>query len=53
MLDLHMLAITGGKTRTKTEMGMLIAGAGLAIAGHHKTADRMSVLDVRRPEPDP
>ena len=53
MLDLHMLAITGGKTRTKTEMDMLIAGAGLAVAGHRKTADRMSVLDVRCPEPDP
>ena len=53
MLDLLMLAISGGKTRTKTEMDSLIAGAGLAVAGHRKTADGMSVLDVRRPEPDP
>jgi predicted O-methyltransferase YrrM len=33
MLDLHMMAITGGKTRTEAEMKALLADAGLRAAG--------------------
>lgn len=50
MLDLHMLAITGGKARTLAEMETLITGAGLTVTGHHKTADGMTAIDVRTPE---
>ncbi|WP_159080035.1 methyltransferase [Methyloceanibacter sp. wino2] len=49
MTDLHMMAITGGKTRTLAEMEALIAGAGLSGAGHRKTADGMTAIDVRTP----
>ena len=49
MIDLHMMAITGGKTRTLAEMERLIAGAGLSVAGHRKTADGRTAIDVRTP----
>ena len=49
MIDLHMLAITGGRTRTLKEMKNLIAGAGLTVSGHRKTADGMTAIDVRIP----
>lgn len=49
MLDLHMLAITGGKARRISEMETLIVAAGLEIAGHHRTSDGMTAIDVRTP----
>lgn len=47
MTDLHMMAITGGKTRTLAEMETLISDAGLRVAGHRNTANGMTALDVR------
>ena len=47
MLDLHMLAITGGKLRRLAEMETLIAEAGLGIVGHRRTGDGMTAIDVR------
>jgi hypothetical protein len=44
-----MLAITGGKTRRMSEMETLIGAAGLEIAGHHRTSDGMTAIDVRVP----
>jgi len=49
MIDLHMMAITGGRARTLEEMETLIASAGLIIASHRKTANGMTALDVRTP----
>lgn len=50
MLDLHMMAITGGRTRTLGELEALIGGAGLKVAGHRKTAEGMTAIDIRTPE---
>jgi hypothetical protein len=49
MIDLHMMAITGGQARTWAEMETLIASAGLIIASHHKTANGITAIDVRTP----
>ncbi|ODR94626.1 hypothetical protein AUC70_08360 [Methyloceanibacter stevinii] len=49
MIDLHMMAITGGKTRTLAEMESLISSAGLSVAGHRKTSGGMTAIDVRTP----
>ncbi|MHA1133969.1 MAG: methyltransferase [Alphaproteobacteria bacterium] len=48
MLDLHMMAITGGKARTKSEMETLIAEAGLTVVESKKTDDGLTVIDTRR-----
>lgn len=45
VLDLHMMAITGGKARTRSEMEALIAEAGLTIAGFGKTSDSLAVIE--------
>ncbi|MEM7398898.1 MAG: methyltransferase [Pseudomonadota bacterium] len=50
MLDLHMMAITGGKTRMLAEMKALIEGAGLSLVSHRTMADGMTALDARIPE---
>lgn len=49
MLDLHMMAVTGGKARTRSEMEALIAEAGLAAAAFARTEDGTSLIEVRRP----
>jgi len=49
MLDLHMMAITGGKTRTKAEMEALIAEAGLRIAACSKTSDGLAFIELTSP----
>jgi len=46
MVDLHMLAITGGRARSLTQMEALIADAGLKLAGHRKSADGLTLLDI-------
>ncbi|ODR98516.1 hypothetical protein AUC68_08825 [Methyloceanibacter methanicus] len=48
MLDLHMLAITGGKARTRMEMETLLANAGFEITGDRTTADGMTAIEARR-----
>jgi len=53
MLDLHMMAIAGGKARTKAEMETLIAEAGLTIAEDKRTYGGLTFIDVRRPESEP
>ena len=53
MLDLHMMAITGGKARTKAEMEALIAAAGLSLAAVVPTADGTSLIEARRPDSNP
>jgi len=52
MLDLHMMAITGGKTRTKSEMEILIAEAGLTVVEGKQTDEGLTFIDARRPESD-
>lgn len=42
MLDLHMMAISGGKTRTRAEMEALLAEAGLAITKTSRTDDGLA-----------
>jgi O-methyltransferase len=48
MLDLHMMAITGGKARTRPEMEALIADAGLAIAEFSKTYGGLAFIECTR-----
>jgi hypothetical protein len=48
MLDLHMMTITGGKTRTRPEMEALTAEAGLAIADASTTGDGLAVIACTR-----
>ncbi|MHA1517827.1 MAG: methyltransferase, partial [Alphaproteobacteria bacterium] len=53
MLDLHMMAITGGKARTKSEIEALIAKAGLDIVENRRTCEGLALIDIRRPELEP
>ncbi|HZJ12925.1 MAG TPA: methyltransferase [Methyloceanibacter sp.] len=46
MLDLHMMAISGGKARTRPEMEALIAEAGLRVAKCPKTSDGLAVIEA-------
>jgi len=46
MLDLHMMAISGGKARTQAEMEALIAEAGLAIAKTSRTDDGLALIEA-------
>ena len=50
MLDLHMMAITGGKARTKAEMESLIAEAGLTIVENKRTYEGLAFIEARIPE---
>jgi SAM-dependent methyltransferase len=45
MLDLHMMTITGGKTRTRPEMEALIAAAGLTVTDAAKTPSGLAVIE--------
>jgi len=49
MLDLHMMAITGGKVRTRPEMETLIAEAGLAVAELSKTYEGLAFIACALP----
>ncbi|HUU66998.1 MAG TPA: methyltransferase [Methyloceanibacter sp.] len=49
MLDLHMMAITGGRARTKPEMEALLASAGLAPAAISLIDGGLSLIDTTRP----
>jgi SAM-dependent methyltransferase len=46
MLDLHMLAITGGRARTKFEMEAMIAEAGLELVAHARTSQGLAFVDA-------
>jgi len=47
MLDLHMMAITGGKTRTLDEFKALFAAAGLKLIGVGVTPVGLAVVEAR------
>jgi hypothetical protein len=49
ILDLHMMAITGGRARTKAEMEALIADAGLAAAAITATGEGLAFIETTRP----
>jgi len=49
MLDLHMMAITGGKTRTKPDMEALIAAAGLGVTAISKTYEGLAFIEIAAP----
>jgi O-methyltransferase len=49
MLDLHMMAIYGGRVRTGSEMKALIADAGLATAETSRSPDGLTLITVTRP----
>lgn len=48
MLDLHMMAITGGKVRTRPEMETLIADAGLTVAEFSKSYEGLAFIQCAR-----
>ena len=48
MLDLHMMAITGGQARTKSEIEALIAKAGLTIVENRRTCEGLALIEIRR-----
>jgi O-methyltransferase len=46
MLDLHMMAIYGGRVRTKAEMMGLLAEAGLVVTEVSETDDGLTVIEA-------
>lgn len=46
MLDLHMMAITGGKVRTGAEMEVLLSDARLAVTACSHTEDGLTVIEA-------
>jgi hypothetical protein len=49
MLDLHMMAITGGRARRLAEMEALLASAGLSAAKISATENGLSLIETSRP----
>ena len=49
MLDLHMMAITGGKARTKAEMEALLGTAGLSVVEASRTYEGLAFIETTRP----
>jgi predicted O-methyltransferase YrrM len=49
MLDLHMMAITGGRARTKAEMAALLARAGLTVLRTSGTSDGLALIEATAP----
>lgn len=48
-LDLHMMAVTGGRERTRAEYEQLIVGAGLAVDRIASTETGFAIVETRRP----
>jgi hypothetical protein len=46
LLDINMLALTGGRERTREEFRELFARAGLRLARVHRTACPLAVLEA-------
>jgi AraC-like DNA-binding protein len=46
MLDLHMMAITGGRVRSVDEIGALLSDAGLTLAKATKTPSGLCVIEA-------
>jgi hypothetical protein len=52
MLDLHMMTITGGRARTRTEMEELLARAGLSVSIMRRTYGGLTFIEaVKVPSP--
>jgi hypothetical protein len=49
MLDLHMMAITGGRARRLAEMEAMLASAGLSAAKISATENGLSLIETSRP----
>jgi len=49
MLDLHLMAIYGGRARTKAEMEALLADAGLAVEESSRTYEGLFFIQCVRP----
>ena len=49
MLDLHMMAISGGRARTKPEMQSLITDAGLTVAEDMRTLEGLTLIVCKLP----
>ncbi|NTV97509.1 MAG: methyltransferase, partial [Thiobacillus sp.] len=47
MLDIHMMAILGGRERSLAEFAALLAAAGLAVAGVSQTRSGLAVIEAR------
>jgi AraC-like DNA-binding protein len=46
MVDLHMMTITGGKTRSRDDFKSLLAGAGLTLAKTTPTTSGLAVIEA-------
>ena len=47
MLDIHMLALLGGKQRTREEYTALLQPAGFTVLGEHPTRSDVSILEAQ------
>ena len=48
MLDLHMMAITGGRARSLADFEVLLADAGLTLANVSSTPQGLSIIEAQR-----
>ena len=48
MLDLHMMAITGGRARSLEQFAALLSQAGLAMSNVISTHSGLSVIETTR-----
>jgi len=48
MVDLHMMVINGGRVRTREEIEMLLADAGLSISSVRQTHSYISLIESAR-----
>jgi hypothetical protein len=46
MVDLHMMTITGGKTRSPNDFKSLLAAAGLKLAKTSPTTSGLAVIEA-------
>ncbi len=46
MLDLHMMTISGGRTRTRAEMETLLTSAGFSVCNVSATGDGLSLIEA-------
>jgi len=48
MLDLHMMAITGGRARSLADFEALLAEAGLTLTNVSSTPQGLSIIEAQR-----
>jgi hypothetical protein len=51
MLDLHMMAITGGRARSLAEFEALLSAVGLALAQIARTSSGLTIIEAVNPSP--